>query len=111
MSRLLVVTRPSLTPGFDLAGVEAFAVANVEEAQQLIGRWLDEGETGLMAIDEEMLTRFDPLFMRRLESADHLPHIAIPSGEPAMLEISNRQRLAELIRRAIGFHITFKGSA
>jgi len=109
MSRLLVVTRPSLVPGFRLAGVEAFAAVDAGEAQRLIGGWLDRGEAGLLALDDGLLAGFDPAFRRRLEAADHLPHLAIPGGEPLGPETSRQKQIAELIRQAIGFHITFRG--
>jgi vacuolar-type H+-ATPase subunit F/Vma7 len=109
MSRLLVVARPSLVTGFQLAGVEAFAAEDTESAEELIARWLDAGETGLIAVDDELLAGFSPAFRRKLETADGLPHLAIPSGEPRGPEGARRRRIAELIRRAIGFHITFQG--
>ncbi len=108
MSRLLVVTRPSLVPGFHLAGVEAFPAADAEAAQRLIAEWLDTKEAGLLAVDDGLLAGFDPAFRRRLEAADSLPHLAIPGGEPLEPAGSRRKQIAELIRRAIGFHITFR---
>ncbi len=109
MSRLLVVTRPSLLPGFHLAGVEAFAAEDAVEAQSIIAKWLEPGETGLIAIDDGLLAGFDPAFRRKLEGADHLPHLAIPGGGPLEIALSGRRRIAEIIRKAIGFHITFQG--
>jgi V/A-type H+-transporting ATPase subunit F len=109
MSRLLVVVRLSLVPGFHLAGVEAFPADDAEEAESLIGTWLEAGETGLIAIDDELLSDFDAAFRRRLEAAEQLPYLAIPSGEPRGPEGARRRRVSELIRRAIGFRITFKG--
>jgi vacuolar-type H+-ATPase subunit F/Vma7 len=109
MSRLLVVTRPSLVPGFHLAGVEAFPAEDAEAAQQLIADWLDTREAGLLAIDDGLLAGFEIAFRRRLEAADQLPYLAIPGGGPLGPAGSRRQQIAELIRRAIGFHITFQG--
>ena len=109
MSRLLVVARPSLVSGFHLAGVEAFPAEDVEEAQRLIAEWLEAGQVGLVAIDDELLAGFEPAFRRRLDAADQFPHLAIPSGEPRELTGARRRHVAELIRRAIGFRITFKG--
>ena len=65
MSRLLVVTQPELASGFHLAGVDAFAAANAEEARQLIAKWLDSGESGLLGVDEKLLAGFDAAFRRR----------------------------------------------
>jgi len=109
MSRLFVVARPSLVTGFQLAGVEAFSAEDADTAEDLIAGWLDAGETGLIAIDDELLASFTPAFRRRLEASDRLPHLAIPSGEPRGPEGARRRRIADLIRRAIGFHITFRG--
>ncbi len=109
MSNLLVLTRSALVPGFRLAGVDAFGVEDVESAQELIVRWLEAGEVGLLAIDDGLLERMDPSLLKRLKDSDQLPYLAIPGGQPLGPEASRRHRIAEMIRRAIGFHITFKG--
>jgi vacuolar-type H+-ATPase subunit F/Vma7 len=109
MSRLLVVTRPALVHGFQLAGVDAYGAEDVESAQELIESWLIAGEIGLLAIDDGLLERMDPAFVRRIETSDRLPFLAIPGGRPLGPEASRKHRIAEMIRRAIGFHITFKG--
>jgi vacuolar-type H+-ATPase subunit F/Vma7 len=109
MSQLLVVTRPTLVPGFQLAGVEAYGAPDVESAQELIGAWLDAGETGLLAIDDGLLANMDPGFLKRLRSSETLLHLAIPGGQPLGRTASRKYRIAQTIRRAIGFHITFTG--
>ena len=120
MSRLLVVVHPALAPGFRLAGVETFAAEDSGQAQAIVGAWLDAGEAGLVAIDDELLAGLDPVFRRRLEAAGRLPHIAIPSGVPSAgsgsaglepaegEEAGQKRRVANMIRRVIGFHITFQ---
>lgn len=109
MSRLLVITRPYLVDGFRLAGVEAYPAEDVETAQELIESWVEAGETGLLAIDDGFLEHINPVVMKRLEATEQLNYLAIPGGEPLGPEATRRQRLAQQIRRAIGFHITFKG--
>jgi vacuolar-type H+-ATPase subunit F/Vma7 len=109
MSRLLIITRPSLAPGFQLAGVDACSAEDVETAQELIADWLEAGETGLLAIDDGLLALIDPSLLKRLETSDNLPYMAIPGGQPVGPEASRRYRITQMIRRAIGFHITFKG--
>jgi vacuolar-type H+-ATPase subunit F/Vma7 len=109
MSRLLVLTRSALAPGFQLAGVDAYGVEDVETAQELIVSWLETSETGLLAIDDGLLERMDSSLVKRLEDTHQLLYIAIPGGQPLGPEASRRHRIAEMIRRAIGFHITFKG--
>ena len=109
MSRLLIVTRASLVPGFRLAGVDAYGAEDVETAQELIDGWLKTGEVGLLAIDDGLVEHMAPSLIKRLEDSEVLPYLTIPGGEPLGPEVSRKHRIAEMIRRAIGFHITFKG--
>jgi vacuolar-type H+-ATPase subunit F/Vma7 len=109
MSRLLILTRPPLVPGFRLAGVDAYGAEDVETAQELIEGWLMANEAGLLAIDDGLLEHMDPSFVKHLEASENLPYLPIPSGGPLGSDVSRRHRISELIRRAIGFHITFKG--
>lgn len=109
MSRLLVVTRPTLVPGFRLAGVDAYGAEDVETAQELIHGWLKADEVALLAIDDGLLEHMDPSFVKHLEASEKLPFLAIPGGGSLGPEVSRKHRIAEMIRRAIGFRITFKG--
>lgn len=109
MSRLVILTRSELVPGFQLAGVDVFAADDIEGAEDLIEHWLEAGEVGLLAIDDGILERLNPSLLLRMESTEQMPYIPIPGGRPLGPEAARRHRIAEMIRRAIGFHITFKG--
>jgi vacuolar-type H+-ATPase subunit F/Vma7 len=109
MSRLMVIVRPELVVGFQLAGVNAYSAKTVETAQDLIRGWLDTGETGLVAIDDGLLEYMERPLMRRLETSEKLLYLAIPGGQALGPMASARHRIAALIRQAIGFYITFKG--
>ena len=109
MSQLFIVTRPTLVTGFHLAGIDAYGAEDVETAQELIDKWLNTGEVGLLAIDDGLLAHMDAAFLKRLDASENLPYLAIPGGQPLGPEASQRHRIAAMIRRAIGFHITFKG--
>lgn len=109
MSRLLIVTTPQLATGFHLAGVAAFAVPDAAAAQQLIGRWLDSDESGLLVVDEAFLADFEPKFLQRLATSEQLPYLALPGGRPSEQYPTGRSRIVELLRQAIGFHISFRG--
>jgi vacuolar-type H+-ATPase subunit F/Vma7 len=109
MSRLLIITRPALAAGFQLAGVDAYAAHDAAEAQQRIARWLENETSGLLAVDEALLRGFDREFVRRMNAAANLPYLALPGGEPLPPEETARRQIAEMIRSTVGFHITFQG--
>lgn len=110
MGRLLLITRPELQPGFQLAGVQAFAAENGAETGALIRRWLQEGETGLLAIDEVLIALLDAETRQEMDAAEELPYLALPCGEPAAAAVSAEYFVAEMIRRTIGFQLTFTGT-
>jgi hypothetical protein len=62
----------------------------------------------LLAIDEALLRGMKPSFLRRLQEAEGLPHLAIPGGQASDVPLSRRKRLAEMLRRTTGYQITFK---
>ncbi len=109
MSQLFILTRPSLVTGFQLAGIDAYGAEDVENAQEMITHWLNAGEVGLLAIDDGLLACMDKDFLKHLDASENLPYLAIPGGQPLGPEASQKHRIAAMIRRAIGFHITFKG--
>jgi vacuolar-type H+-ATPase subunit F/Vma7 len=108
MSRLFIVTLPETVTGFHLAGIDAYSAGSAVQAQSQIEKWLAAGEQGLLAVDESLYVQFDPAFQKRLSGGDRLPLIVMPSGRPVGPEITGRQHIADLIREAIGFHITFQ---
>lgn len=107
--RLLVLTRPALVPGFHLAGVEAFGAEDIETAQELVAAWLDSGEVALLAIDDGLMAGMSPKIVSRMQASESLFHMVIPGGRALGVEATRRYRIAQTIRRAIGFHISFKG--
>ncbi len=68
-----------------------------------------DGASGLVAVDERLLARLDRAVWRQLETYRRLHLLALPSGEPSPPGITARARIADLIRQAIGYHITFAG--
>lgn len=108
MSRLFILTRPQLARGFQLAGTDSFGAEDIESAQDYIATLLENEETGLLAIDDGLLARMDAALLKRLAQSDTLYYIVIPGGEALGEEFSREARIAELIRRTIGVHISFK---
>jgi len=108
MSRLLVVTRNALVPGFHLAGVEAFGVADKDEAQSLISGLIEERESCLLAVDYDIMASFEPGFTRHLDAAQDIYVVPIPGGILLRQSAFRQQYIVEMIRRAVGIHITFR---
>jgi vacuolar-type H+-ATPase subunit F/Vma7 len=108
MSRLMIITRPSLAAGFQMAGVEAYPAEDAESAQEVLEGQLAGEEINLIAIDDGLLAMMDPNFVRRMQASGRVLYMAIPGGRPLGREASRRHRIAEMIRKAIGFQITFK---
>lgn len=108
MSRLLVLTRKTLLPGFQLAGVDAYGIEEIETAEELMENWLKVEEVGLLAIDEGLLEHVDSSLINLLEQSEKLHYLIIPGGGPLGEDISRKHRISEMIRQAIGTHITFR---
>jgi vacuolar-type H+-ATPase subunit F/Vma7 len=107
MGRLMVITTPDLAPGFRLAGVETFAVESCEKAEALLRQLLEGGEASLIAVRQDLLQAIDPRLQRHIETSYRPVVMLIPGGTPTTSGEGRRRYISELIRRAIGFHITF----
>jgi vacuolar-type H+-ATPase subunit F/Vma7 len=109
MSKLIILTRPYLTTGFRIAGVESYGVETFAEAAQLVSKWLIEDIQALIAIDEDFFQLFEPSLKKRLEQSERLYCVAIPSGVYQHIPGGGHHGVSEMIRQAIGIHITFEG--
>jgi V/A-type H+/Na+-transporting ATPase subunit F len=105
----MVIVRPELVPGFRLAGVETYAAASPEEAHRQLLALLDDEEAGLIALEQAFLDCLDVATRWRLESSYRPVVIGIPEGRAGGEAAARRLHLAELIRRAIGVRISFRG--
>ena len=107
MGRLMVITSSDLAPGFELAGVETFAAEDAAHAQALLRELMAGDAASLIAIRHDFLHGIDARLQREIDRSYRPLVMAIPSGTPMLPEEGRQQYIAELIRRAIGFHITF----
>ena len=106
MSRLMVITTPELAHGYQLAGVETFATLDSNTALNILQELMDGDEAGLIAVRQNLLEGIDRRLQQRIESSYRPIVVAIPDGAVAAAG-ERRRYITELIRRAIGFHITF----
>ena len=103
----MVITTPDTATGFQLAGAETFSVDNPDQAEQILTRLLEGQEASLIVIRQDLLQAVSSRLQRRAEASYQPVVMAIPGVGPAIQANDRRQHISELIRRAIGFHITF----
>jgi vacuolar-type H+-ATPase subunit F/Vma7 len=103
-----MIVLPSIAPGYQLAGADVSVAESAADAARLLIRWMASGHEGLVAIDERLVPELDATLRRRLDEYGRLPLLPIPSGEPVPPELSTHTRIADLIREAVGFHISFR---
>ena len=108
MAKLTVITNPSLAPGFRLSGVDVIPADNDVQARDALVRLLDEGETGIIAIDAPYYSTLDYATARRIEEAVKPVVVSLPIGAELPPEGRRSRQIAELIRRAIGIRMTFR---
>jgi len=106
-TRIVVVAPPELTPGFKLAGATALEATTVAEAEAAVLDLIGGGERGVIAVYEPLMSRFGPALRDRLIESVAPVVVALPSGLEVEADASRRARLAALLRRAVGYHITF----
>jgi vacuolar-type H+-ATPase subunit F/Vma7 len=107
MGRLVVITTPDLVLGFQLAGVEAHSVSKPEKAQALLRDLMHDEDASLIAVRQDLLKGIDPRLQRQIDTSYRPIVMAIPGGGLALPGEGRQRYIVELIRRAIGFHITF----
>ena len=109
MSRLVVISDPDTAMGFQLAGVEVMCAEDLQTARAHLLRLIEDPEVGLIGVSSHFLDGLDDAARRRIEAEYKPVVVALPRGGAVAGLASRRERLAALIRRAIGFHITFQG--
>jgi V/A-type H+-transporting ATPase subunit F len=109
MSRLVVLTDSETALGFQLTGVEVIRADDFESARAQLLELMRDANVGLIAVNAALLEQLDELTRRRIEASYKPVVVSLPAAGPAMGLPSRREYLAALIRRAIGFQITFPG--
>jgi vacuolar-type H+-ATPase subunit F/Vma7 len=79
----------------------------VDDAAAAVSALIAEGERGVIAVYEPFLSRFEPGVRDRLVASVAPVVVPLPSGLEVEADASRRARLAALLRRAVGYHITF----
>ncbi|BAI62361.1 A-type ATP synthase subunit F [Methanocella paludicola SANAE] len=105
MHRFVVVTDRDSAIGFRLAGVDAFEASGPQEAREVISSLVKKGDTGIMAVNEELLSSLDEKFRDGIEKMRSPIVISIPSRT---VGLDKRSYIERLLRKAIGYNVVMR---
>ena len=105
MYRFMVLTDPDTAAGFRMAGVETLEATSPDEVKGLLASLIQDGETGIIAVNEDFMQGIDERLMTRIER----------SSRPIVIPIPGRSRrgggmayIERLLRRAIGYNVVLR---
>ena len=98
----------TVAAGFRIAGASVHAPDDATEAAAAVHTLIADGERGVIAVYEPWLAAFPARDRERLEESVTPVVVAVPSGLVAEGGATRRARLAGLLQRAVGYHITFE---
>ena len=105
--RLVIITDTLRAYGFRLAGVETIAVEAAQSAEEQLSKLMCRGDVGIVGMNENYMADLDPAIRRKLDQANAPLLIAIPPGTLETARELQAKRVAESIRRIIGWRINF----
>ncbi|MBI5327125.1 MAG: V-type ATP synthase subunit F [Deltaproteobacteria bacterium] len=108
MSKLLVITYPDTSLGFNLAGVEVKETEEGGDITPMLLEIIQAGNYGLLAIEEKLLAKVDEGILKRIRKTG-IP-VIVPINTPKSWhgEADMESYIARLIRRAIGYQVKIK---
>ena len=108
MYKLVVLTDSDTADGFRLAGVDVEVVESPEEARRKLASLVDEDSTGIIAVNERLMSGIDERLRKKIDSNYRPIVVSLPIREKLEIGEDHRAYLSRLIRRAIGFDITLR---
>ena len=108
MYKLVVLTDSDTADGFRLAGVDVDVVDSPEMARSRLVSLLDDDSTGIIAVNERLMTAVDERIQNKIDSIYRPIVVSLPIREKLEIGEDHRAYLSRLIRRAIGFDITLR---
>jgi V/A-type H+-transporting ATPase subunit F len=106
--KVVVLTDSDTADGFRLAGVDVDIVDSPEVARLRLISLLDDDSTGIIAVNERMMTGIDERTQKKIDSIYRPIVVSLPIREKLEIGEDHRAYLSRLIRRAIGFDITLR---
>ena len=108
MYRVAVLTDPQNADGFRLAGVEVTVASSPAEARDRLAELVDDDTTGILAVNETMLSAIDDRLQKKIDASWRPIVIGLPIQDHLQTGEGHKTYLARLIRRAVGFDITLR---
>ncbi|GAB4560414.1 MAG: hypothetical protein Kow0047_07010 [Anaerolineae bacterium] len=109
MARVVIISNPEMAIGYRLAGVETVVARSASEAASAIRSLLSEPDVGVIAVDASYMARMDETLQREIESRISPIVVALPSAGMGGEAETRRAQIARLLRRSIGYQISFPG--
>lgn len=107
-ARLQIIAPVELAAGFQIGGARVHAPNDAASAAETVDALIADGERGIIAVYQPWFASFDRATRELLEESVSPVVVAFPSGLVAEGGAARRARLAGLLRRAVGYHITFE---
>ncbi len=105
MKRIVIMTPADAEFGFKLTGVSHY-VAGEEDAESMIRKIVQEPDTGLLVIDEQLIKALPEDKLKEIEKSWRGVLVVLPS--PERPEAGIEDYAVRLIRRAIGYHVRLR---
>ena len=102
MKEVLFLTPEDCTHGFVLTGVRQQTL-DPAVAWETIVQACSEPEIGVIAVDNRLLEKVDPVRLREL--TDRWPGVLVTMPAPAGYRVSAADELQRLVQRALGYHV------
>jgi V/A-type H+/Na+-transporting ATPase subunit F len=106
--KVIVITDAETADGFRLAGCDVKEVDGPEEARRTLASLVDDDESGIIAVNERLMSGIDERLQRKIDSIYRPIVVSMPVREKLQVGEDHRAYLSRLIRRAIGFDITLR---
>jgi V/A-type H+-transporting ATPase subunit F len=106
--KVIVITDAETADGFRLAGCDVQEVDGPEEARRTLASLVDDDESGIIAVNERLMSGIDERLQRKIDSIYRPIVVSMPVREKLQVGEDHRAYLSRLIRRAIGFDITLR---
>lgn len=106
-AQLVLVVPPELASGFRLAGVAVQESNDAAGAANYLKVAMDGGDRGVVGVYAPFLVAMGAVAREHYERSITPIVVPLPSGLEGLEAVSPRARLAALLQRAVGYHITF----